>query len=107
MAMKFLDRARFLASAGGDTGLLAVSSAVTGFLAPITAGVGDGDTVRYSAEIDDLSQWEVGYGTFDTGLNHMNRDTVVKSSNSNARVNFSSAPKVRVGGRWRGICIGR
>jgi hypothetical protein len=53
----------------------------------------DGAQVYYCIT-DNVSQWEVGQGTFNLGANTISRDTVFQSSNANALVNFSTASKI-------------
>lgn len=90
--MALVNRCWFRASSGG-TGAFTVSSAITGFLTPANAGATNGSYYSYAAESDDLTQWEVGVGLYTSSGTTLSR-IVLKSSNANAAVNFSSAPKV-------------
>ncbi len=69
------------------TGPITLAGAVSGFLAFATA-FDNPSQVYYT--IDGGTEWEVGIGTFTTTLA---RDIVLKSSNSNALVNFSAGSK--------------
>lgn len=90
--MALVNRCWFRASSGG-TGAFTVSSAITGFLTPANAGAANGSYYSYAAESDDLTQWEVGVGLYTSSGTTLSR-IVLKSSNANAAVNFSAAPKV-------------
>jgi hypothetical protein len=91
----YLDATRFAPSAGG-TADFAVSAAVPGYMTPATAGAADGGTYYYRAESIDLAQWEIGIGTYAVSGATLARTTVLFSSSSNAKVNFSTAPQVAV-----------
>lgn len=96
MASSFLDVCRFNPTAGGTTDWT-YSSAVTGYQAPAAAGAVNGATYSYRAESADLSQWEVGFGTFNTGTGVLARATVLfNSAGTTAKINFSAAPQVAV-----------
>jgi len=68
------------------TGTFTLAGAVLGFESFSTVFV-DQAQVYYSA-FDSLGNWEVGQGTFSTGANTLSRDTVIRSSNAGALVNF-------------------
>lgn len=89
----FLNRCYFAATSSG-TGDFVVSAAVTGYMTPAQSGAGDGATYGYFAQSADLSQWEVGVGTYTVSTTTLARTTVSLSSNSNAKVSFSAAPNV-------------
>jgi hypothetical protein len=93
MTISFVDVCRFTPTTGG-TGDFVVSAATTGYLTPANAGAANGATYRYRAESADLSQWEVGFGTYTSGTTTLARTTILKSSNANAKVNFGAAPAV-------------
>ncbi|WP_082190590.1 hypothetical protein [Bradyrhizobium pachyrhizi] len=96
MASSFLDVCRFTASAGG-TGDWSVAAAVTGYQAMNSAGGVNGATYSYRAESADLSQWEVGFGTYTPGVETLSRTTVLfNSAGTTAKINFSAAPQVAV-----------
>jgi hypothetical protein len=88
-----LDRCMFVPTSGG-TGTWTVSSAVTGYMTPASAGAVNAQTYHYAAESADKSQWEVGLGTYTVSGTTFARTTVLYSSNSNAAVNFTNPPNV-------------
>lgn len=92
MAQRLLNAVAFTPSAGG-TSDFAVSAAIQGYVTPATAGAIDQQTYSYRAESSDKSQWEIGIGTYTASGTTLSR-TVLASSNSNAAVNFTSAPNV-------------
>jgi hypothetical protein len=95
-ASSFLDVCRFNPSAGG-TADWTYSSAVTGYQSPAGAGVVNGAQYSYRAESADLSQWEVGRGTYNTGTGVLARTTVLfNSSGTTSKINFSAAPQVAI-----------
>jgi hypothetical protein len=92
----FVDVCRFTAVSSG-TGDFVVSAAVTGYQTPASAGAVSGATYRYRAESVDLSQWEVGYGTYTSGSVTLARTTVLFNSLATAaKINFSVAPQVGI-----------
>jgi hypothetical protein len=74
------------------TGTVTLLGASTGFQT-FAAGVGVGAVTFYAISSDDSSEWEVGVGTILSGPARLSRDTVYRSSNSNALVNFSAGTK--------------
>jgi hypothetical protein len=72
------------------TGNITLAGAATGYKA-FSASFSNGDKVYYC--IDGGSEWEVGYGTFNSGGPTISRDVVLDSSNSGSLVNFSSGTK--------------
>src|SRR5262245_28902336 len=88
-----LNRVSFRAASNG-TGDFVVSTVIAGFRTPATAGLPDGSIVDYTAESDDKTEWETGVGTYTAGTVTLARTTVRESSNGNAAVNFTAAPKV-------------
>lgn len=92
----FLDVCRFNPTAGGTTDFI-VASPVTGYQTPAAAGAVNGKTYRYRAESADLTQWEVGLGTYTSGTATLARTTVLfNSSGTTAKINFSAAPQVAI-----------
>jgi hypothetical protein len=91
----FLNVCKFTAASGG-TGSFVVSAAITGYQLPTNAGASNATVYRYRAETRDLSEWEVGYGTYTTSTTTLTR-TVLYSSNSNSAVSFTRAPQVSMG----------
>jgi hypothetical protein len=92
----FLDICRFNPTLGGTTDWV-VSSAVTGYQTPASAGATNAIVYRYRAESTDLTQWEIGYGAYTVGTTTLARTTVLFNSlGTTAKINFSSAPQVAV-----------
>lgn len=90
----FLTACRFNPTAGGTTDWT-YSSAVGGYQSPSAANVVNGTTYRYRAESADLTQWEVGEGTYNTGTGVLARTTVkFNSSGGTSKINFSTTPQV-------------
>ena len=86
---------RFL-PASGSTGDFVYSSGVTGYRTPVSSpALTDGATYRYRAESSDLSEWEVGEGTWTTSTTTLARTTIIHSS-TGAKVNFTAAPNVAI-----------
>lgn len=109
--MSLVNGCWFRATTGG-TGSFEVASAITGYMTPAQADAEDGGTYGYRAESDDNSQWEIGEGVYTASGTLLSR-SVLKSSNSNAAVPFSAAPRVMLtplasdfgggGGAWEVI----
>ena len=92
----FLDVVNFLPVSSGTVDFV-VASAVQGFQTPASAGVVNGRTYKYRAESADLSQWEVGEGTYNTSTNTLARTTVLYNSlGTTAKINFSTIPQVGI-----------
>lgn len=96
----FLNRVKFRSSTSGLSDFV-VASAITGYMTPETAGIesDDEELVSYTAESDDLSQWEVGSGLINGATMTVARTTIRASSSGDAgsgfnKVNFSAAPIV-------------
>lgn len=88
----FVNACVFTAASGG-TGSFVVSAAVTGWQTPAQAGAVDGASYRYRAYSSDLSEWEIGTGTYTASGTTLTR-TVTASSNAGSAVNFTAAPSV-------------
>jgi len=101
----FLNVCRFTPTAGGTTDWT-YSSAVTGYQSPAAAGVVNGATYKYRAENSDLSQWELGEGTYNTATGVLTRTTVLYNSSGTGTgagqsgagtpINFTTVPQVAV-----------
>lgn len=91
----FIDGCRFNPVAGG-TADWTYASPVTGYQSPAAANVVNGATYSYRAESTDLSQWELGKGTYNTSTGVLARTTILYSSASNAKVGFSTVPQVAI-----------
>ena len=93
-ATGFLDACGFFPAAGGTADFV-VSSAVTGYQTPASAGATNGAVYSYRAQSTDMSEWEIGFGAYATGTTTLARTTVVASS-TGSKVNFSSPPAVYI-----------
>jgi hypothetical protein len=92
----FLDVCRFNPTAGG-TADWTFSSAVTGYQSPGAAGVVNGRLYKYRAESTDLSQWELGEGTYNTSPGVLSRTSVLfNSSGTTSKISFISVPQVAI-----------
>lgn len=94
--MPFYNRVWFTVTTSG-TDDFTINAALTGFRTPEQASVPDGTSdIGYVATSIDNSEWEIGRGAFvaspSPGI--LERTTVLESSNSNLKVNFTSAPRV-------------
>lgn len=86
MALVLKDRVKETTSTAG-TGTIALSGAAQGFQG--FSAVGEGNTTYYC--IASALQWEVGIGTYSSGL--LTRDTILGSSENGAKVGFSAGIK--------------
>jgi hypothetical protein len=55
--------------------------------------IGNGNTTYYTIAHQTANEWEVGIGTYTSSGTTLSRDTVLSSSNSGSKVNFSSGTK--------------
>lgn len=100
-----VDVCRFTPTAG-STANFTFSAAVTGYQSPSLAGIVNGATYHYRAESSDLTQWEIGQGTYNTGTGVLARTTVLYNSagtgtgsgqsGAGSGTNFTVAPQVAV-----------
>lgn len=96
MTSSLLDVCRFNPAAGGTTDWT-YSSAVTGYQGPAAAGAVNGAVYSYRAESNDLAQWEVGYGAYNSSTGVFARTTVLfNSAGTTAKINFSTVPQVAI-----------
>lgn len=97
MALHFLNGAKFLAASGGTGSFVDSGTPVVGYANPPTAGAISTDNLRYRAESDDLTQWEIGVGvaTVTAGIITLTRVAVLLSS-TGAKVSFTNPPKVGI-----------
>jgi hypothetical protein len=88
MALAVADRVKETSS---TTGLadFALAGASLGFQS--FSVLGNGNTTYYSAVSQAANEWEVGIGTYNSGV--LTRDTILESTNANAKVNFSAGIK--------------
>ena len=85
----FFDRIKFFSTTAAllDFG---VGAAITGFRTPASAGIANGTVVTYTAATGDLSQWEVGQGTYIASGPTLQRNVIRDSSTGGGKVNFSA-----------------
>lgn len=98
-----IDRCRFTPTAGG-TSDWTVSTFVVGFSSPDQAGAVNNGVYKYAAESADLSQWEIGQGTYNSTTKVLTRTTVLYNSSASgtaagqsgagAKINFNTPPQV-------------
>lgn len=94
---KFLNAVLFNPTLGGTTDFT-VSAAVQGYMTPNAAGASNGAVYRYRAENATLTEWEIGYGTYNTGTGVLTRTVVLYNSlGTTAKINFTAAPNVGMG----------
>ncbi len=92
----FLDVCRFAPTAGGTTDWT-FSAAVIGYQSPTAANAVNGAIYRYRAESADLTQWEVGFGAYNSATGVFARTTVLFNSlGTTAKVSFTVAPQVAI-----------
>jgi hypothetical protein len=87
------NRVMFIAATSGLADFI-VGQLVAGYDTPATRGVTNGTTVSYTAQSGDLSQWETGQGTYQSGSSTITRTTIRESSSGGAKVSFNSLPLV-------------
>lgn len=90
MAHVIADRVKETTATTG-TGALTLDGAATGFVA-FSAVTEIGDSCYYGISSSGGAEWEIGIGRR-TGASTLSRDTVIKSSNSDALVNLSGGAK--------------
>lgn len=102
---RFANSVLFTPAAGGTADFV-VSAAVQGYMTPALAGAVTG-VYKYRAESADLSQWEIGEGTYTSGTTTLTRTTVLYNSagtgtaagqsGAGTKINFTVAPTVGMG----------
>lgn len=95
MAVSLLDRCIFATPTAGLADWL-IGAHKTGYLNPPEAGAIDGQTYYYAAQSDDLTQWELGLGTYRSSSNTFFRTSVSSSSSGGSKVNFTAAPTISI-----------
>lgn len=90
MALVVKDRVKETTTTTG-TGTITLAGAVTGFQA--FSAIGNGNTTFYTIAGQGTSEWEVGIGTYTSSGTTLSRDSVLSSSNSGSKVNFSAGTK--------------
>ena len=92
MAFVLNDRVKETSVSTG-TGTINLSGAETGFES-FVSGVGNSNKTFYAIIHDGTTEFEVGIGTVtDAATDTLSRDTVISSSNSDSKVNFSVGTK--------------
>ena len=92
MAFKLNDRVKE-SSATTGTGTFTLGGAVSGFES-FSAGIGGDNTTYYCIFETGTNNFEVGFGTLNSGATTLARTNVISSSNSDALVNFAGATEV-------------
>jgi hypothetical protein len=90
MPLVVKDRVRETTTTTG-TGTVTLAGAVTGFQS--FSAIGNGNTTFYTIAGQGTSEWEVGVGTYTSSGTTLSRDSVLASSNSGSKVNFSAGTK--------------
>lgn len=91
--MAFLNRCVFTPTAGGVADFT-LSAALPGYMSPVQAGAVNGTTYHYVAESPDKQTWEIGLGTWNSGI--LARTTVLWSSTGGPKVSFQGIPTVAI-----------
>ena len=91
MAFKLNDRVKETSTTTG-TGAFTLAGAVTGF-ETFSAGIGGDNTTYYCIFLTGTAEFEVGFGTLNSGASTLTRTYIISSSNSDAAVNFSAGTK--------------
>ena len=92
MALVINDRVKETTTTTG-TGTVNLGGAETGY-ETFVSGVGTTNKTFYAIELNSAGEFEVGIGTVtDASPDTLSRDTVISSSNSDAKVNFSAGTK--------------
>ena len=92
MAFVVNDRVKQTSTTTG-TGTFSLTGTEVGFETFVT-GIGDTNSTFYAIALDGTAEIEVGIGTVtDAGTDTLSRDTVISSSNSDNKVDFSAGTK--------------
>ena len=92
MAFVLNDRVKQTSTTTG-TGTFSLTGTETGFETFVT-GIGNSNSTFYAIANDGTSEFEVGIGTVtDAATDTLSRDTVISSSNSDNKVNFTAGTK--------------
>ena len=90
MAFVLADRVKETTTTTG-TGTVTLGGAATGFQS--FSAIGNGNNTYYTIAGQGTAEWEVGIGTYTSSGTTLSRDTVLSSSNSGSKVNFSAGTK--------------
>ncbi len=91
MAFKLNDRVKETSTTTG-TGAFTLAGAVSGF-ETFSAGIGGSNTTYYCIFLTGTAEFEVGFGTLNSGASTLTRTYIISSSNSDAAVDFSAGSK--------------
>ena len=92
MAFVLNDRVKQTSTTTG-TGTFSLTGTEVGFETFVT-GIGDANSTFYAIALDGTAEFEVGIGTVtDASTDTLSRDTVISSSNSDNKVDFSAGTK--------------
>ena len=92
MALIVNDRVKETSTTTG-TGTFSLAGAETGYES-FVSGIGTGNTTYYAIELNSAGEFEVGIGTVtDASPDTLSRTTVISSSNSDNKVDFSAGTK--------------
>jgi len=94
MALVYYDRVKDTSNTTGTGTWTLNNTPPTGSVA--FSVVGNANTCYYLAYSSDLSQWEVGLGTYTSSGTTLARTTVYASTNSGSAVSFSAGPNIEV-----------
>jgi hypothetical protein len=92
----FIDACRFTPTAGG-TADWTYSSAVVGYQGLVAAGAVNGLPYRYRAESGDLTQWEIGVGSYNSSTGVLSRSTVLYNSSGTGTATGQSGAGTKIG----------
>ena len=92
MAFVVNDRVKQTSTTTG-TGTFSLTGTEVGFETFVT-GIGNANSTFYAIALDGTAEFEVGIGTVtDAATDTLSRDTVISSSNSDNKVDFSAGTK--------------
>ena len=91
MAFILNDRVKETSTTTG-TGAFTLAGAVSGF-ETFSAGIGGSNTTYYCIFHNGTTEFEVGFGTLNSGASTLTRTYIISSSNSDAAVDFSAGSK--------------
>ena len=93
MAFVLNDRVKQTSTSTGTGTINLSATAETGF-ETFVAGIGNTNSTFYCISHDGTSEFEVGIGTVtDAGTDTLSRTTIISSSNSDNKVNFTAGTK--------------